>query len=523
MSQVETFGFDKARLVGVYNKDECDVLAPMQLPLYVDETLMMVVQFEDQVSKKWSAVHSSKREYNEFLRKYNSLDVTQLNESCGINERDLFVSLPQLVSCVGCRRAVENLFQQVQKSDNSVYESIRVTSSGWLDISPSFKNNPKKLYHLFHCVRPKLKLFLESLRKKNKRCLFHSLKLQKSTDFSIENKPNLPKWCNCSVIDVWDQMCQECREEITMIDCAGFIETMNQYLKKHRFCTECKAKVHRAFQILTGEVDYRKEPGFSSAIYQGLKTCNATTTSDDSSTESKHIHVCCDRSYIVHMLMQANAEMEGGRKERHAKTTDIAQEEVCTCIALYLHQRLHRLWHQKLTHEQTWLTLFYLGIEACWQNFEMAVQDKIGIGRMEALCEELEMEEKVKESKLEKKRMKRKRQKKKKENKPSDCVAVSEEVCRVEHGNVVKKCAEHGSGESLATFHSCLLDMLEDDESCECSQNGTSDNESPPELTQEEIEEFERNRTEIEAERFRLRERFRQDFQKFVGAANNEQ
>uniref|UniRef100_H2ZF83 Gametogenetin-binding protein 2 n=1 Tax=Ciona savignyi TaxID=51511 RepID=H2ZF83_CIOSA len=401
----------KARLVGVFNKDENYELEALQLPLQVDGHLMMILQFEDQVSKKCPMLPSSKTDYADFLRKYNSLD-KRLLESCGVSERDLFVALSQLITCVGCRRAVEQLFQEVQKSSHSVYETITVTSNGWLGISPSFRDNPKKLYHLFHCVRPKLHEFLESMRRKNKRCVFHSLKLHKSTEFQSDNKVNLPKWCNYSVIDVWDRMCQECREEITTIDCNCFVETMDHYLKKHRFCNECKAKVQRAFHILTGDVDFRGEPGFCSAIYEGLRCCNSTN--NNTTTQTRHIHVCCERAYIVHMLMQAHGEMEGGRKERHAKTTDIAQEEVCTCIALYLHQRLHKLWHQKLTHEQTWLTLCYIGIEACRQNFEIAVQDKIGMGQ--ALCDEIELADKAKESKLEKKRLKKKRQKKKKEN-----------------------------------------------------------------------------------------------------------
>ncbi|MEQ2248614.1 Gametoproteintin-binding protein 2, partial [Ilyodon furcidens] len=102
------------------------------------------------------------------------------------------------------------------------------------------------------------------------------------------------------------------------------------------------------------------------------------------------------------------------RRERHAKTIDIAQEEVLTCLGIHLYERLHRIWQKLRAEEQTWQILFHLGIDALRKSFEMAVEKMQGISRLEQFVEELSEEERAKELKLEKKRQKRKNRRKNK-------------------------------------------------------------------------------------------------------------
>lgn len=59
------------------------------------------------------------------------------------------------------------------------------------------------------------------------------------------------------------------------------------------------------------------------------------------------------------------------RRERHAKTIDIAQEEVLTCLGIHLYERLHRIWQKLRAEEQTWQILFYLCIDALRKSFEV--------------------------------------------------------------------------------------------------------------------------------------------------------
>ena len=557
MTDLESLGFDKAHLVGVYHQDQCPDLGELQLPLHIDDSLILVVQFEDHIYKQCAGISANGNEYNIFLKKYNTLSKEELFDACSVSGRDVFASLSKLVSCVGCRRSVETLFQQFQKFKHSVYKCLSCSSNGSLKIAPNFVSNPKKLFHLLHTTRNNLFDCLENVMngKKNKRCLFHSLKMLKPNENQTENKlANSPKPWNCSVIDVWDRMCQECQKEVATLECHGVMETMEYYLKKHRFCTECKAQVLRAFRMLTGDVDHCDEPRFCSAIFEGLKVCCKHQTennkenrkaSHECTNESKspqYIHVCCERGYIMHMLTQADAELAGGRKERHAKTIDIAQEEVCTCLSLHLYNRLHRVWLYKLTLEQTWFTLFYVAVELIHQSFEMCIEKKIGIGKMEALCLELEHDEKLKESKMQKKRLKRKRQKKKKEllKNEADKNGIEDDICTAEddccpienlQSTQIKEngfqelggFCHHVTGNEIGSgmFHSSLLDMLNcpnDDESC-CLDNDDTDDFPLNELSKADILEFEKNKLKITAERTRLREKIKKNFENFVVAA----
>lgn len=59
------------------------------------------------------------------------------------------------------------------------------------------------------------------------------------------------------------------------------------------------------------------------------------------------------------------------RRERHAKTIDVAQEEVLTCLGIHLYERLHKIWQKLRAEEQTWQILFHLGIDALRKRFEV--------------------------------------------------------------------------------------------------------------------------------------------------------
>ncbi|KAK2558327.1 Gametogenetin-binding protein 2 [Acropora cervicornis] len=153
------------------------------------------------------------------------------------------------------------------------------------------------------------------------RCPLHSLESHKSRSSG--------NW-----IDVWDLLSQECRDEVVLIDSDGLLDTLEKYLRKHSYCA---------------------------ALYDGLKSC----------PQERHVHVLCDTDYIAHLISRAEPELAGGRRERHAKTLDIAQEEVLTCLGIHLWERLHRLWQKLKTEEQTWQMLFYLGVDALKKSFEV--------------------------------------------------------------------------------------------------------------------------------------------------------
>ncbi|TNN64990.1 Gametogenetin-binding protein 2 [Liparis tanakae] len=451
-----------ARLVAVCREGEEDYpFLSRQIPLYIDDGLTMVMEFSDTVldvdSQEINASH-----WKQFSEHHSKLKQQDLNIAMMVTSREVYSALSQLVPCVGCRRSVERLFSHLVESGNPALEPLTVKPTGLLSVTNACLADVKKLYTLFYVHGSKLNDMIDAIpkSKKNKRCQLHSLDTHK------------PRPLGGSWMDVWELMSQECRDEVVLIDSACLLETLETYLRKHRFCTDCKNKVLRAYNILVGELDCSKEKGYCAALYEGLCCC----------PHERHIHVCCETDFIAHLLGRAEPEFAGGfeRRERHAKTIDIAQEEVLTCLGIHLYERLHRIWQKLRAEEQTWQILFHLGIDALRKSFEMAVEKMQGISRLEQFVEELSEEERAKELKQEKKRQKRKNRRKNK------CgFDISEQEEEDKENNLVE-----GSLESVeATCKVCGIPDEEKEEEAKCDQSiaaiGSSSCSCPDDIKQD--------------------------------------
>lgn len=442
-----------ARLVAVCRDGEEDFpFEKRQIPLYIDDTLTMVMEFPENILIV-EGLHVNNAQLKQFIQRHSLLKQQDLNIAMIVNSSEVFSALSQLIPCVGCRRSVERLFSQLVESGNPALEPLTVGPKGVLSITRSCTSDAKKLYALFYGHGSNLNDMIDAIpkSKKNKRCQLHSLDTQK------------PKPLGGCWMDVWELMSQECRDEVVLIDSSCLLETLETYLRKHRFCTDCKNKVLRAYNILTGELDCSKEKGYCAALYEGLRCC----------PHERHIHVCCETDFIAHLLGRAEPEFAGGyeRRERHAKTIDIAQEEVLTCLGIHLYERLHRIWQKLRAEEQTWQMLFYLGVDALRKSFEMAVEKVQGISRLEQLCEEFSEEERVRELKQEKKRQKRKNRRK---NKCVCDISVSlqsaSEICQEEGSLELAESIFRACG---STEDSCVEVIVPSENiSCCCSSSG---------------------------------------------------
>ncbi|XP_069612645.1 gametogenetin-binding protein 2 isoform X3 [Ranitomeya imitator] len=385
-----------ARLVAVCKDGEEEFpFDTRQIPLCIDDTLTMVMEFSDSMLTLGKQ-QIDPLQLKKFTQRHTMLKEQVLSIAMMVTSREVFSTLSQLVPCVGCRRSVERLFTQLVESGNPALDPLSVGAKDILTLSHRCMTDAAKLYTLFYVCGTKLSCMIEAIpkSKKNKRCQLHSLDTHKP-------KPLGGNW-----MDIWEIMSQECRDEVVLIDSSCLLETLENYLRKHRFCTDCKNKVLRAYNILIGDLDCSKEKGYCAALYEGLRCC----------PHERHIHVCCETDFIAHLLGRAEPEFAGGyeRRERHAKTIDIAQEEVLTCLGIHLYERLHRIWQKLRAEEQTWQLLFYLGVDALRKSFEMAVEKVQGISRLEQLCEEFLEEERVHELKQERKRQKKKNRRKNK-------------------------------------------------------------------------------------------------------------
>lgn len=110
-------------------------------------------------------------------------------------------------------------------------------------------------------------------------------------------------------------------------------------------------------------------------------------------------------------------------RERHAKTLEIAQEEVLTCVGMCIYEKLRRIHVCMKEEENACQVLASVSIYTLCRNFDMAVENKRGISNLELLYEELSREEQLKEQRKEQKKIKkrRKRNERRRRNSCENC------------------------------------------------------------------------------------------------------
>lgn len=96
---------------------------------------------------------------------------------------------------------------------------------------------------------------------------------------------------------------------------------------------------------------------------------------------------------------------------RHAKTLEIAQEEVLTCIGICIYERLLRVHMSLKEEENACQVLAAVAVHALCRSFDISVEKKRGISNLELLYKELDRAEKAKELRKEQKKLKKKKKK----------------------------------------------------------------------------------------------------------------
>lgn len=116
------------------------------------------------------------------------------------------------------------------------------------------------------------------------------------------------------------------------------------------------------------EPDPTKEKGYVSALYSGIKRC----------LPDKHLHLQTKTEYINKLIARAEPELLGSRRERHAKTLEIAQEEVLTCLGICVYERLHKIYVRMREEECTCQMFAAIAVDALCRSFETAIENKQG-------------------------------------------------------------------------------------------------------------------------------------------------
>ncbi|CAF0813643.1 unnamed protein product [Didymodactylos carnosus] len=374
-----------ARLVSVCQKEDLASFDTRQIPISLDDTLIMKLQFYDYCFPCDPTRYTKLKSFDTFLRRYQTLTHDEIFETLCVSSSQLHNAVTNSVACIGCRKSIENFLKSLMEYRHPALEPLSVTQQGTLTLEKTYCSDPQNIYTLLYVNGSKLNTFIDSIpkSKKNRRCFIHSLDKSRSIN----------DWQ-----EVWERMSQECREEAILVDSDGLLDTLENYLRKHKFCSECKTKVLRAYDILVNNVDHTREKGFCSALYDGLRCCS----------HDKHIHVQAEKGFVGSLILRAEQEIQESRRERHAKTLDIAQEEILTCLGFYLYERFHKISQTMRSEEQTWQLLFYIGIDCLRRNFEIAVERKQGFSTLELLYEEFRAQEEVQTFKKQQRRLKRK-------------------------------------------------------------------------------------------------------------------
>jgi len=425
-----------AKLVGVVHDSGDDsnqsssskCLARRQLPLTIENDLTMIMALDDACLACCSLtlIDTDEETHNEikanqdtFLRKFEALNRDEVTAALMCSFKDIEDTLAKEVSCVGCRRSVESMLNKLLVSGDPALEPLVITEDKAISIGRDHIKTPQALANLFCSQLHRLKTtYIDASsgsknRKKgnNVRCNAHSLVM------GSKKLLHFGHWTS-----TWKCMERECQEECVLIHFDLLRDTIDKYLKKHSFCDECTKMVNKAYTMLVEDEDV------PTVVPGGC--CNAPVTSTDASEDKQvkkiyngltscvsdhHVHVECNEEVVSHLIEMAEPELSGLRQERHAKTIEIAQKEVLTCIGICLYERFQRIQQRLREGQQACDLLFYVALQSLKFSFEMAFESKMGNSEVDKLLAGFAESDRQEELKAQKKREKKKKQKQKKD------------------------------------------------------------------------------------------------------------
>lgn len=125
-------------------------------------------------------------------------------------------------------------------------------------------------------------------------------------------------------------------------------------------------------------------------------------------------------SFVLVTIMVLNLFFSHSRhRERHAKTMEIAQEEVLTCIGMCIYNRLKRIQQCVKEEENACQVLAAVAVHALCRSFDTAVENKRGVN-LELIYDEISREDRLKEEQLKKRKMKKRKKRSEKKHKDDD-------------------------------------------------------------------------------------------------------
>ena len=140
-----------ARLVAVFHDEETR-LEDRQIPLLVDDALTMVLQFENPCSlcEGASSSSSSSKGSHRFAQRLAKLSQKDKESALTVEGKEVFRNLAQMFPCVGCRRSVERMFNDMMDYEHNALHPLFVNDGNKLTLARDFLIDPKMIYSLFY-------------------------------------------------------------------------------------------------------------------------------------------------------------------------------------------------------------------------------------------------------------------------------------------------------------------------------------------------------------------------------------
>jgi len=364
-------GKSSVRFVGICQKEQVPSFDQRQIPIQLDDHLIIKLEFDNICPPYQNDLTNPN--YQTFINTYEKLSCEELEEIFNVSIRQIKESVLRFAPCIGCRTSIDSFLKSLIEYRYPALDPFVLNEKNCLTMTSTLRSNGNLIYYLFYIYGGQFDLFLESIPKsrKNRRCPNHSLEKSRSIkDWEI----------------VWDLMNKECRDEVTLVETDGLLDVLENYLHKHKFCSECKLRVLEAYDLLLDEHERKiyERKGFCPSLYDGLRSCS----------NNKHIHIELKRNFLRNLINRAESEIQGNRRERHAKSFDVAQEEILTCLGIYLFERFDKLNRMMKSEEQAWQYLFYITIDCFRMNFQRFIDRQRNFNEFRLVDEQLNFSKK---------------------------------------------------------------------------------------------------------------------------------
>ena len=153
-----------ARLVAVFHDEETR-LGDRQVPLEVDDALTMVLQFENPCSicdkassssasqassTSSSSSLSAAKGFQKFAQRFHKLSSSEKEAALTVEGKEVFRNLAQRFPCVGCRRSVERMFNEMKDYRHNALHPLFINENYKLTLAQEHKFSPNMIYSLFY-------------------------------------------------------------------------------------------------------------------------------------------------------------------------------------------------------------------------------------------------------------------------------------------------------------------------------------------------------------------------------------